>query len=133
MRVGYATWSLDVTLGWNARYDPECITITPTANDAAFQLSSMAKRDGVITDEEIRVQASHKPEWKSAASPVSFAKFRGAAVSYVSEGIFWRRLWLAHEKILLVVTVNCAPERFASYEPDVLRMLESLAPEHVDA
>ena len=132
MRVGYSSWSLDVTLGWDARYDPECITITPMANDAAFQLSSAFKRAGPITDQEIELQASLEPEW-GGSSPVSYAKFRGAAVSFVSEGVYWWRLWLAHEKTLLIVTVNCLPERFAAYEPDVLRMLRSLEPEHVDA
>jgi hypothetical protein len=92
----------------------------------------MLKHDGFVTDEEIQLQASRESEW-GASAPVSFAKFRGAAVSFVSEGIFWRRLWIAHGKFLPTVTVNCAPERFASYEPDVSRMLQSLEPEHVDA
>ena len=131
MKVGYASWSLDVAPGWHPRYDPECLTITPAANDAVLQLSSMVKRGGVVTDDDLQGQAFRESEQMGGASPVRFAKFRGLAVSYVSEGISWRRLWLAHENVLLFVTVNASAKRLAAYEADILRMLESLAPADV--
>jgi len=127
MRVGYKNWSIGVTHGWSAQYDQECITITPVANDAAFQLSSAIKKSGTITDDEIDTQAAREAGW-GASSLVSFASFRGRTVSYLLNGVAWRRLWLANENNLIFATINGPPKRVAAYEHDLLLMLNSLAP-----
>jgi hypothetical protein len=122
---------MDVALGWNARYDPECITITPIANDVAFQLSSAKKKSGDVTDEEISAQATREMEW-GTSSAVSFMPFRGRSVSYVLNGVEWKRLWLAHRNTLLFVTLNGEPEALAVYEGDVASMLASLSAKSVN-
>ena len=133
MRVGYERWSLSTAPGWHARYDPECITITPSANTAALQLSSSVKTDGIVADAEMQKLAGRQPDLMGSPSAVTFGQFRGLSVSYTEDDIYWHRFWLAHGNILIFATYNGSIECRASHEPAVLSMLESLQPEHADA
>jgi hypothetical protein len=133
MRVGYDTWSLDVALGWNARYDPECITISPASEAAAFQLSSAVKTLGTVTDDEINLQASRDLTTWGPPSPVKFAKFGGLSVSYFADGMSCQRFWLGCGNVLLFATYITNPDHWNLYRTDVFAMLGSLEPERLGA
>ena len=133
MRVGYGSWSLDVELGWNAKYDPECITITPNRDTASFQLSSSVKRDGFVTDDELHGHAVTQFAPWGAPSPLSVGKFRGFSVTYVAEAMRWRRFYLACENVLVFATFITELAENPQHELAVMRMLRSLQTEHADA
>jgi hypothetical protein len=126
MRVGYAHWSLDVPLGWNAKYDPECVTITPDSGSTALQLSSALKQVGSVTDQEILAQATREAALWGPVSTLSCGDFRGLSVSYADDEFNWRRCWLGHKNVLLFATLVMNVPSDLPRESEAFQMLQSL-------
>jgi hypothetical protein len=116
--------------GWNARYDPECITITPFDNQAAFQLSAMVKKDGFVSDGEVRRQARTD---KGLPSETVFGQFKGLFVVYAEGDTVWRRYWIAKGSVLVFATYNGAPSSWEKHKGDVESMLATLEERGIDA
>ena len=79
MRIGSPKWSIDVATGWSVTDDAECFTLL-ASEGAAFQLSSMHKSSGEITDEEL-LEFANAPPGLGSPKPVHCGDFSGYCMS----------------------------------------------------
>ena len=110
-QAGEAEWLLDVPAGWSVVNHPECLTLTPPADESALQISSASKEAGLITTNELREMAEKRSELTGPAFHAVFGAFRGFGVAYEEANVAWRRYWLANDSLLLFVTFNGASTR----------------------
>jgi len=129
MRVGTSWWSLEPEPGWSAVDAPECLTLTKS-DLGAFQISAARKAEAPATLEELRRAAERQSDVMGNPFPAVFGGFRGYSVSYTSEGSFWRRYWLARDRLWIFATYNGSPDVRSSEEPEVEKMLASLRAEN---
>ena len=121
-----ASWEMDIAPSWSFSKDPECWTITKS-DDGALQISTAVKNDGAVLPEELTEFADINESW-GAVELVTLGHFKGIAVSYteLDEDVSWKRYWVAHENVLVMITYNAIPAVFLLEEHDVNKMLKTL-------
>jgi hypothetical protein len=108
MRVGWQSWSLEVSDEWSVTDHPECLSLT-LSDEAALQVSSARKQDGVVAEQDLLFQEEERELW-GKWKPVQCGEFDGIVYEYSQEAIVWRRWFLRNGPILLFVTYNGTPE-----------------------
>ena len=116
MRVGWSTWSLEVSEEWSVTDHPECLTLE-ISDQSALQASSSRKQNGLVTEEDLFFSAEKRKAWGSW-QPASCGEFEGIVYEYTEGERVWRRWFLRRGKTLLFVTYNGSSaateqERFA--------------------
>ena len=125
MRVGWNSWSVDVSDEWTVTDHPECLTLE-LYNEAALQFSSARKGSGDVTDEDL--QGFVKENWGSILQ-ARCGEFKGLVVHYTEDGSEWWRWFLRNKNTVLFVTYNGGPEAVESELTAVLGVLATAKPE----
>ena len=125
-RVTRSSWSIETHPSWRVEDDPECLTLTKSDETGAFQLSSVMKEAGSITQLEVKQFASEETDLMGVPSPVKFTHFLGFEVSYSEKGIHWHRYWLANSNILVFATYNGSSANWDSEKQEVIQMLNTI-------
>lgn len=123
--VGSTWWELELAEGWRTQDDPECLTVTRSA-EGALQLSAAVKSAGLVSPAEIH--DFYRPTVPSGApfDPASFGSFTGFRTHFVEDGVHWHKFWLCHGSLLIFVTYNGTPESWRLEKDEVFAMLRSL-------
>ena len=98
------SWSI-VPTPWTVTRHDECATLEPATRDAALQLSSYRKPNGLVTDEDVAEFAADSGHL-AAAIHVTCGDFRGLTAAYEEADAQWRAWWLAAGAVLLYATYN---------------------------
>lgn len=108
MRIGWQSWSLEVSDEWSVTEDPECLSLT-LSDEGALQISSARKHDGFVTPHDLLICQEERQLW-GGWRPVQCGEFDGIAYDYTQDQIAWRRWFLRSGPILLFVTYNGTPD-----------------------
>jgi hypothetical protein len=94
-------WSIELPEGWSVRDDPECATFTSAKLKAVVQLSTYRK-DSDIGEGELFELADEEP----APEFVELGLFAGLCNTHDTEGLRWKKWWLARDRTLIFATYN---------------------------
>ena len=115
MRVGWSTWSLEVSEEWSVTDHPECLTLE-ISDQSALQASSSRKQNGLVTEEDLFFSAEKRKAWGSW-QPASCGEFEGIVYEYTEGESIWRRWFLRWGQTLLCTyngsSAATEQERFA--------------------
>ena len=103
-------WSIELPEGWSVRDDPECATFTSANLKGVLQLSA-SRKDLNIRDGELFELADEQPEPES----VEMGLFTRLCNTLGTEGLRWKKWWLARNRTLIFATYN-GPLRSADAE-----------------
>ena len=104
MRVGSASWSIDVSSEWSVTDHPECLTLE-ASDQGALQVSSAHKQAGPVVEEDLLLFADQHDSW-GKSEPASCGAFDGVVFEYIEGGSSWRRWFLKQGQTLLFITYN---------------------------
>lgn len=126
MRVGYASWSVEVSDLWVVTEHPECLTLE-LSEQAALQLSSAIKDSGAVEDEDLfQFSAENQQESWGEHRSSALGDFVGIFFEYQEDGDTWVRWYLRNASTLLFVTYNGETEVAKAERFEVQRVLQSL-------
>lgn len=115
-------WSIEIPEGWSVRDDPECATLTSVKVKGVLQVSAYRK-DSEIREGELSELADEQPTPES----VEIGQFVAVCNTHETEGLRWKKWWLARNRTLIFVTYN-GPSRSADSEiqaaEELLKTLE---------
>jgi len=94
-------WGIELPEGWAVRDDPECATFTSADLKGVLQLSAYRKHSD-ISEGELLDFADAEPAPKS----VEVGLFTGWCNTHDSEGLRWKKWWLAKDRTLVFATYN---------------------------
>ena len=123
--VGGTWWELQLQPDWEARDDPECLSIT-RSNGGAFQLSAAVKTAGAIVMAELEGMRAREIPDNATHSCFTAREFSGLNASYMEDETLWQKFWLAHGNLMVFATYNGLPSHWDQESADVITMLESL-------
>jgi len=126
MRVGYPSWSVEVSDSWVVTEHPECLTLE-LSEQGALQLSSAIKDSGVVEQEDLFLFSSdnYQDSWGEPRN-TSLGDFVGIFYEYKEDGATWIRWYLRCASTLLFITYNGDAEAAELERPEVQRVLETL-------
>jgi hypothetical protein len=126
MRVGYESWSVEVSESWLVTEHPECLTLE-LSKDAALQLSSAVKTSGAVEEEDLLLFASENQQesWGEPRKTL-LGEFAGIIYEYKEEETAWIRCYLRNASTLLFVTYNGEAQVAQEERAEVQKVLASL-------
>jgi hypothetical protein len=125
--VGRTWWELQLCAGWNTSDDPECLTITRSA-EGAFQLSGAIKTAGTIELSELEEFYSAEVPREAILTSFDSGQFQGFTAEYFEDGALWRKYWLARDNLMIFATYNGTLSAWERERMEVIAMLRSLRP-----
>ena len=94
-------WSVELSEEWSVHNDLECATLTSPQLKGVLQLSAYRK-DSDIGEEELFELADEQPKPES----VEIGLFAGLCTTQDTDGLRWRKWWLARDRTLIFATYN---------------------------
>lgn len=128
MRVGYPSWSVEVSEEWSVTEHPECLTLE-LSDQGALQGSSATKKGGNVTREELFFSKEQRKNW-GAHKDCSLGDFTGIAYSYEEDDMTWYRWFLRSAATILFFTYNGSHQAAAEESSQVAQVLRTLKAEH---
>lgn len=123
MRVGWPSWSLDVSDEWSVTKHEECLSLA-LSDGGALQASSARKEQGAVTQRDLLWSEAERASW-GEWKPVRCGEFTGIFYEYVQEAAVWRRWYLRSGPVLLFITYNGTFEAAAREWEPVLSILST--------
>lgn len=108
MRIGYPSWSVDVSDEWTVTEDPECLTLE-LSDQGALQGSSASMEDGPVTEEDVLYFLEGEADGWGAHTSCRQGDFEGIVYAYEEDGVAWTRWYLWHGSTLVFFTYNAEP------------------------
>lgn len=127
MRVGWQSWSLEVSDEWSVTDHPECLSLT-LSDEGALQVSSARKQDGFVEEQDLLFPEEERESW-GKWKPVHCGEFDGIVYEYTQEEIVWRRWFLRNGPVLLFVTYNGTADAAKREAAAVSIVLNTVRPE----
>ena len=128
MRVGYPSWSVEISDEWAVTEHPECLTLE-LSDEGALQGSSATKRTGRVTEEELFFSAGERESWGTPRE-CSLGDFTGITYSYKEDDVTWCRWFLRNASTLLFFTYNGSNRAAAKEIERVIQVLSTLKAGH---
>ena len=117
---------MEVESGWAAECDADCVSFWRENGVGALQISAYKHSSGTISDGELRNLLKDEIPESAVPQCITCGEFVGVEIDYVTEGIFWRKLWLTHGPLLVFITYNSDGEDNNVERQAVDEMLSSL-------
>lgn len=105
-----ATWWSIETGGWRIDDSEDSTAFLPcdTTQESALVVSAFRKAFGVIGPEELWEMSGEASPAQAARVAVVCGDFQGYHAAYDADDLHWRVWWLAHDRVHVYATYNCA-------------------------
>lgn len=121
-------WRLDVPEGWRVERDADGVTLHPPTGLGVLRITSVRKRQGLVSDEELREIVAGEGIDPATAEPVELGWFRGYADAHERHGERRRRWCLRHGVRVLLITHTCPLDDAGPEDVAVDAVLATLRP-----
>jgi len=127
MRVGYPSWSVEVSDEWSVIEHPECLTFE-LSDQSALQGSSATKKNGIVSDQDLFFSVEQRWNW-GHHQECTLGEFKGIVYTYREDETTWVRWFLRNASTLLFLTYNGSHEAVAEELGSVMVILNTLRAE----
>jgi len=120
------SWALRLASGWTGRSEDDAEVLYHPEGAGALRVSA-ARKDDVVTDEDLKGFAVQHPEEGASVEVVEYGEFRGYRYEIEGESVLVRQWFLRAGTLALFLTYNCSLEHAGEEDEALETMLDTLS------
>jgi hypothetical protein len=126
MKYETTSWSIEVSKGWVAQKDEECISMFHPDGVGSLQISDYQNKHGKGRPDDLAGFIADEKLDDAIPLPVIAGEFSGLTISSGRDGRFMKKWFLLNDSLMLYVTYNCKQEDSNNEVVFIESMLQTL-------